>query len=110
MATFTVDGTEYELVTLDSLNDFTLGDLRVLEEEGGLSLSGLSNGGVEVTTKLLLALVLLSMRKKNPDASVVDAEKVPLSVLEGFGGVVANAAVEDDGPPTQPAAAGGVQP
>lgn len=70
MATFTVDGREYELVTLDQLADMELGDLEILEEVGGLDLSTLDDpDGIPVTVKLVIALTYLSMRRSNPDAT-----------------------------------------
>ena len=113
VATFSVDGVEYELVSLDSIHDFTLGDLRVLEEEGGLKLSDLVDGDVGITTRLILALVLLSMRRVNPAASLADAEKVSIGVLESLAGDVATdeADVEADAvPPSTVAVADGAQP
>ena len=114
MAGFTVDGVEYELLSFDNLDDFTLGDLRVLEEDGGLSLSALTAGEIQITARLVIALILLSMRRVNPAAVMSDAERVPMTVLEQLMAASASpAAVEEAGdalPPSTAAEAAGTQP
>ena len=104
MPSFVVDGQEYELVSFDQLDDMTLDEVEILEEAGA-SLDSLTAGDVGVTTKLVKGLVLISMRRVNPEATVQDAGRVKLSVLSVLAESVANA--EGDAvPPTAPAGSG----
>lgn len=102
MASFTVDGVEYELVSLDQMDDLMLDEVEILEEAGA-SLDDLTSGDVGVTIKLVKGLVLISMRRANPDATIRDAGRVKLSVLSALAEDVANG---DAVPPTAPASSG----
>lgn len=101
MPSFTIEGRKYELITLDNLSDMELGELEILEEVGGLNVGTISDG-VDVTVKLVLALVYISMLRSNPDATVEQARRAKVSVLEALAEEVANDVV----PPTVRAASG----
>jgi len=97
MPSFTIEGRDYELITLDQLPDMELGELEILEDVGGLDIAALDEGAA-VTAKLVIALVFLSMRRANPDATVEDARRAKVSVVEALAAQIAN----EDGavPPT----------
>jgi hypothetical protein len=109
VASFTVDGREYELITLDQLADMELGDLEILEEVGGLDLATLDDpDGVPVTIKLVVALTYVSMLKSNPDATLAMARKAKaVGVVESLAEQVANTTTNGAAsPPTKRAASG----
>lgn len=99
MPNFTVDGVEYPLVTQREL---TFGELELIEEVAGQPLGEIES---KPTTKALMAFVLVSMRRVNPDASLDDVRKAGVTVLDG----VAGEAEADADPPSAPATVGAQQ-
>jgi hypothetical protein len=98
-ATFTLGDVSYGLIGLDEIKDMTLGELEILETQGGLDLNQLDD--VPVTVRLVVALVHVSMLRTNPDAEYADAKLVKVSVLEQLSEVVANSTSDDADPPTE---------
>jgi hypothetical protein len=103
MPSFTIEGREYELLTLDQLPDMELGDLEILEDAGGLNVGALEDPeGVPVTVKLVIALVYISMLKSNPSATLEQARRAKIGVLEALAEQVASDGGNGNGagPPT----------
>jgi hypothetical protein len=88
MPSFTIEGRDYELITLDQLPDMELGDLEILTEFGKIDLEALDD--IKITMPVVIALVLISMRRTNPDATIADARRGKISVLTVLAEQIAN--------------------
>ena len=106
MNEFTVNEKAYTLISLNDLSDLELGELEILEEIGGIDLDNLES--VRITTKLMIALVWVSMLRTDPSAPLVDAKRVKLNVLNTLAAGMEGATTGEDAadPPTVPAANG----
>ena len=62
------------------VNSLTLGEIDFFEEASGLSFDELSGG--KVTTKALMALIVIQERRKNPEYSMADAAGISIAELD----------------------------
>lgn len=107
MPSFTIEGREYELLTLDDFDDLTLDEVTVLEETAGINMSDFaSKDGVSVSAKLLTGLLLISMQRVNPAATKKQAGSIKVSVLNTLMEAVANSEDDADPPTSTPNGSG----
>jgi hypothetical protein len=96
MAEFTVDDVTYQMVSLDDIEQLTLGELEIIEEVGQTSLAEFAEGNIG--SKAMIALVLVAMRRVDPAATVEMARKAKVGDLAKIG--------DDAVPPSAPAVVG----